>query len=70
MYNKNKNKTSWKAKMNDALEVRSLKMKYQVFLNYSNLLNAKNSSGIFINEAFQRVSVQVAMVKMQFQIDD
>lgn len=58
------------AKMNDALEVRSLKMEYQIFLNYSNLLDAKNSPGTFINEAFQRVSVQVAMVKMQFQVDD
>lgn len=58
------------AKMNDALEVRSLKMKYQIFLNYSNLLDAKNSPDIFINETFQRVSVQVAMVKMQFQVDD
>lgn len=57
-------------KMNDTLRVRSFKMKYQIFLNYSNLLDAKNSPSIFINETFQRVNVQVAMVKMQFQVDD
>lgn len=57
-------------KMNDTLGVRRFKMKYQIFLNYFNLLGAKNSPGIFINETFQRVNVQVAMVKMQFQVDD
>lgn len=58
------------AKKNDALEVKRMKMKYKIFLNYSNLLDAKSSPSVFIHEAFQRVSVQVAMVKMQFQVDD
>lgn len=58
------------AKKNDTLEIKRMKMKCQIFLNYSNLLDAKSSPSVFINEAFQRISVQVAMVKMQFQIDD